>query len=151
MRRARWLKRAAGARKRCRPSHRGRTRLRKGNGRTFKAASQPFPLSCAGLPAHPSLAGILAKAIRRRIGITMSREAELLRLADVCYSQANATLSRAVKRALREMGDNYQHEAKQLREQALSDGHYWMGLRTWGQGRLRGASNSSKEVRMKVK
>src|SRR5262245_42274489 len=56
-----------------------------------------------------------------RIGITMSREAELLRLADVCYSQANATLSRAVKRALREMGDNYQHEAKRLREQALSD------------------------------
>jgi len=51
----------------------------------------------------------------------MSREAELLRLADVCYSQANATLSRAVKRALREMGDNYQHEAKRLREQAPSD------------------------------
>jgi len=46
----------------------------------------------------------LAKAIQRRIGITMSREAELLRLADVCYSQANATLSRAEKRALREMG-----------------------------------------------
>jgi len=51
----------------------------------------------------------------------MSREAELLRLAGVCYSQANAIVSRAGKRALREMGNNYQHEAKQLREQAPSD------------------------------
>ena len=57
----------------------------------------------------------------------MSREAELHRLAQVCYSQANATLSRATKQALREMGDHYEHEAKheheakRLREQAPSD------------------------------
>src|SRR5262249_40428897 len=114
MRRARWLKRAAGARKRCRPSPRGRTRLRKGNGRRFKAASRPSRCLARACPAHPSLAGILAKAIRRRIGVSMSREAELRRLADVYYSQANATLSRAVKRALREMGDNYQHEHRQM-------------------------------------
>ena len=61
----------------------------------------------------------------------MSREAELHRLAQVCYSQANATLSRATKQALREMGDHYEHEAKheheakreakRLREQAPSE------------------------------
>jgi hypothetical protein len=57
----------------------------------------------------------------------MSREAELHKLAQVCYSQANATLSRATKQALREMGDHYEHEAKheheakRLREQAPSE------------------------------
>ena len=51
----------------------------------------------------------------------MSREAELHKLAQVCYSQANATLSRATKQALREIGDHYEHEAKRLREQAPSD------------------------------
>ena len=51
----------------------------------------------------------------------MSREAELHRLAQVCYSQANATLNRATKQALREIGDYYEHEAKRLREQAPSE------------------------------
>jgi hypothetical protein len=55
------------------------------------------------------------------IEVAMSRKAELLRLADVCYSQAHATLNRAAKQALREMGDHYESEAKRMREQAPSD------------------------------
>jgi len=46
MRRARWLK-----------SLRGRTRLRKGSGRRFKAASQPFRCHAWACPAHRSIAG----------------------------------------------------------------------------------------------
>jgi hypothetical protein len=52
---------------------------------------------------------------------TVSRQDELLRLADLFHSQANLMRSRAAKQSLRKIGDYYQHEAEHLRRQASSD------------------------------
>jgi len=46
----------------------------------------------------------------------MSIEDELLRLAQLCRSQARLTEDRAVKQALRNLGDHYESEAKKLLE-----------------------------------
>jgi len=51
----------------------------------------------------------------------MSRQDELLELAELFYLQANLTRDRAAKRSLRKMGDCYQHEVEQLRRHAPSD------------------------------
>jgi hypothetical protein len=51
----------------------------------------------------------------RHIGIAMSRQDELFRLADLFYLQANLTRDRAGKQSLRKKGDCYQQEAEQLR------------------------------------
>jgi hypothetical protein len=40
---------------------------------------------------------------------------ELLKLASLCYSQANITLNSAAKRVLMRMGDEYEREATELR------------------------------------
>jgi hypothetical protein len=44
----------------------------------------------------------------------MSIEDELLRLAQLCRSQARLTEDRGVKQALRKLGDHYESEAKKL-------------------------------------
>jgi hypothetical protein len=44
----------------------------------------------------------------------MSIEGELLRLAQLCRSQARLTEDRAVKQALRKLGNHYESEAKKL-------------------------------------
>jgi hypothetical protein len=44
----------------------------------------------------------------------MSIEDELLSLARLCRSQARLTADRAVKQALRKLGDHYESEAKRL-------------------------------------
>jgi hypothetical protein len=51
----------------------------------------------------------------------MSRQNELLKLAQLFYVQASLTRDRAAKRSLRKMGDYYRHEAERLRGQAASD------------------------------
>jgi len=57
------------------------------------------------------------RAIGRR-RFAMSRQDELLKLAELFYLQANLTRDRAAKQSLRKMGDCYQHEADQSRRQA---------------------------------
>ena len=47
----------------------------------------------------------------------MSLEDELLNLARLCHSQARLTQDRAVKQALRKLGDHYASEAKKLQGQ----------------------------------
>ena len=51
----------------------------------------------------------------------MSREDELLKLAQLFRSQARLTHDRLAKQALRKLGDQYQNEAKKLQGQASAD------------------------------
>lgn len=56
----------------------------------------------------------------RHIGIAMSRQEELFKLADLFYLQAKLTQGRAGKQSLQKIGDCYQHEAEQLRHDKQS-------------------------------
>lgn len=47
----------------------------------------------------------------------MSIEDELFNLSRLCRSQARLTQDRAVKQALRKLGDHYESEAKKLQKQ----------------------------------
>jgi hypothetical protein len=47
----------------------------------------------------------------------MSIEDELLNLARLCRAQARLTKDRAVKQALRKLGDHYANEAERLQAQ----------------------------------
>ena len=51
----------------------------------------------------------------------MSRKNELLKLAQLLHSQAQRTLDRPAKQALRKLGDHYQNEAKKLQGQVSAD------------------------------
>ena len=50
--------------------------------------------------------------------VTMSRKDELLKMAQLLHSQARRTGTTGVKQMLHRMGEYFQNEAKQLKEQA---------------------------------
>jgi hypothetical protein len=54
----------------------------------------------------------------------MSRKEELLKLAQLFYSQANTTLDPATKTSLRKLGDQYDREAKHLKAEQREDMHF---------------------------
>jgi len=51
----------------------------------------------------------------------MSRNDELLKLAQLFHSQARLTRDRSAKQALRKLGDHYQNEAKELQGQVSAN------------------------------
>lgn len=51
----------------------------------------------------------------------MSRNDELLKLAQLFHSQARLTRGRSAKQASRKLGDHYQNEAKELQGQVSAN------------------------------